>query len=630
MKRVLTALAVVGITIFALAGCNDYGNTFQANTGAQITTLSPRQITAGSPSFTLTITGSGFVPQTYITWNNQRLPTLDITDSAGDVLQVYATIPASLVAKEGSALIVTHNPYSGAGNNGLSNPLNFMIDAVTQPNPVPLLQSISPTNATVGAVGAAGVTLMVAGSDFVTGSPGAVVCWTPPAQPPPAPAPIPVLLGVVTPPTPSATQTTVNIPQSLLMTAGTAAVTVLNPPYNSPPCGATGGGITSTSLAFTIVAPNPVPTLTSISPTSVSAGSPSFTLMVVGTNFITNLDPTQATMVNWMAGGTTTALPVLTSPAATTTQISVTVPASLVATAGSANVFVVNPPNRAATPPGGGGGKSSSQAFTIGPAPEVVKAQSAAEETPAVSADGRYVAYTAMQGQYAAIFFRDTCAGAGTICLPKTFLVSESSDGDGANDESHSPSISADGRYVAFASSATNLLSPTKASSELAAVSGPGRQVYLRDTCTGAASGCVPSTQLVSTDPSGQLVGTESILPSVSASGRFVAFVAVTQSKSPAGGTTANNNSASSGGYRQVFVRDTCLGAASCTPKTTRISLQPGDGTESDPAAATPAGPALSGDAKKIALTGGGTAVLFMQSVAVDDRLFVAALGQSR
>jgi hypothetical protein len=77
-------------------------------------------------------------------------------------------------------------------------------------------------------------------------------------------------------------------------------------------------------------------------------------------------------------------------------------------------------------------------------------------------------------------------------------------------------------------------------------------------------------------------------------------------------------------------VRDTCLGASSCTAKTTRVSLQPGDGTENTPAEATPAGPALSGDAKKIALNGGGTAVLFMRSVAVDDRVFVAALGQSQ
>src|SRR5277367_3414902 len=98
MKRALTALAVALLAIFVIAGCNDYGNTFQANTGAQITTLSPSNIAASSPSFTLTINGSGFVTQTYITWNGQKLTTIDVLDSAGDVVQVSAMIPANLVA----------------------------------------------------------------------------------------------------------------------------------------------------------------------------------------------------------------------------------------------------------------------------------------------------------------------------------------------------------------------------------------------------------------------------------------------------------------------------------------------------------------------------------------------------
>src|SRR5277367_5010486 len=146
MKTFLTAVAVAlmaFVAVFAVSGCNDYGNTFQNNTGAQITTLSPSNIAAGSSSFTLTISGGGFVTQTYITWNNQKLTTTDVTDAAGDVLQVSAVIPANLVATAGKALILTHNPFSGAGNNGLSNPLNFIITPSTPPIPVPMLQSIN-------------------------------------------------------------------------------------------------------------------------------------------------------------------------------------------------------------------------------------------------------------------------------------------------------------------------------------------------------------------------------------------------------------------------------------------------------------------------------------------------------
>jgi hypothetical protein len=123
-------------------------------------------------------------------------------------------------------------------------------------------------------------------------------------------------------------------------------------------------------------------------------------------------------------------------------------------------------------------------------------------------------------------------------------------------------------------------------------------------------------------------VGAEGILPSVSASGRFIAFLAVTpsptSSKSAAQAKSAAV-SANNSGYRQVFVRDTCLGATSCTPKTTRISLQPGDASTTD---AKPAGPALSGNSAQVALPDASVAAtLFTRSVAVDDRVFLALTG---
>src|SRR5262249_52301138 len=159
--------------------------------------------------------------------------------------------------------------------------------------------------------------------------------------------------------------------------------------------------------------------------------------------------------------------------------------------------------------------------------------------------------------------------------------------------------------------------------------------IYLRDTCSGAtaAASCVPATQLVSSDPEGALVGTESILPSVSASGRFVAFLAVTPSHERASAAAGSSKSAPSpqgpaksagapnSGFRQVFVHDTCLGAAPCTPKTTRISLQPGDTSGTN---AKPAGPALSNNSSHVAVPGASSATIFTRSIAVDDRVFLA------
>ncbi len=54
MKRSWTALAVALMAIFAVGGCNDYGNTFQNNTGALVSFLAPAQISAGNGDFTLT------------------------------------------------------------------------------------------------------------------------------------------------------------------------------------------------------------------------------------------------------------------------------------------------------------------------------------------------------------------------------------------------------------------------------------------------------------------------------------------------------------------------------------------------------------------------------------------------
>src|ERR1700693_227393 len=99
MKRSWTALAVALISILAVASCNDYGNTFQNNTGASVTFLSPSNISAGSPDFTLTINGSGFVAQTYVTWNGKKLNTtvtLDTTKTV--VIGVTEVVPAALVA----------------------------------------------------------------------------------------------------------------------------------------------------------------------------------------------------------------------------------------------------------------------------------------------------------------------------------------------------------------------------------------------------------------------------------------------------------------------------------------------------------------------------------------------------
>jgi len=224
--------------------------------------------------------------------------------------------------------------------------------------------------------------------------------------------------------------------------------------------------------------------------------------------------------------------------------------------------------------------------------------------------DARFVAYTAPQNGHTQIFLRDTCTGAAADCQPHTALLSAAADSTPGNADSNTPSMSADGRFVAFSSAATNLVASTPA----------GRQIFLRDTCIGAAASCAPETTLVSADESGALSGNDNLLPSVSSSGRFIAFLSVTASKYPASSGSANS------GYRQIFVLDTCFGATvSCTPKMTRLSLLPGD---TNSTSGKPAGPAISSSAQAVGVSSAVAPTLFTRSVTVDDQVFLALTKQ--
>ncbi|MFA6365253.1 MAG: dockerin type I domain-containing protein [Candidatus Paceibacterota bacterium] len=97
-------------------------------------------------------------------------------------------------------------------------------------------------------------------------------------------------------------------------------------------------------LTVSVSTANPVPTTTSISPTSTTAGGSQFTLTVNGTNFVTN------SLVYWNGSARTTTF-------VSATQLTATIPANDVAAVGTASVTVVNP-----TP---GGGTSNAQVFTI-------------------------------------------------------------------------------------------------------------------------------------------------------------------------------------------------------------------------------------------------------------------------
>ena len=89
---------------------------------------------------------------------------------------------------------------------------------------------------------------------------------------------------------------------------------------------------------------NPVPVLTSLNPTSANAGGANFTLTVNGSNFM------NGSVVRWNGSNRTTTY-------ISSTQLTASIPAADIATAGSANVTVFNP--------GQGGGTSNVTTFSI-------------------------------------------------------------------------------------------------------------------------------------------------------------------------------------------------------------------------------------------------------------------------
>lgn len=122
-----------------------------------ITSLAPNSVNAGSPAFTLTVNGAGFVSNSVVRWNGQNRTTTFINGT-----QLTAQIPATDVQTAGTAEVTVFNAMPGGG---LSNPLTFGINDA--PNPTPAITSLNPNTVTAGG---AGFNLIVTGTNFVTGS----------------------------------------------------------------------------------------------------------------------------------------------------------------------------------------------------------------------------------------------------------------------------------------------------------------------------------------------------------------------------------------------------------------------------------------------------------------------------
>ena len=156
----------------------------------------------------------------------------------------------------------------------------------------------------------------------------------------------------------------------------------------------------------------------------------------------------------------------------------------------------------------------------------------AGSSEPAITPDGRYVAFTSTASDLVEddgngqndVFVHDIQTGS-------TILATVAFDGGESDNFSGRPAISSDGRYVAFQSMASNLVADDQ--------NGMGQDVFVRDLVAG-------TTELVSVDHLAEGSDGQSNFPAISADGHLVAF------SSDATNLIADDTN----GQSDIFVRD--------------------------------------------------------------------------
>ncbi|MGA9885558.1 MAG: hypothetical protein WBQ34_17710 [Candidatus Acidiferrales bacterium] len=550
-----------------LAGCQE-----QVNFPAPVLqSISPTEVQAGEPALTLTISGRGFTPSSSVLWASSAIPSGGLVSTYDAATgQLLAQVPGSYIQSPGQASIYVETPQPGGGTTAS---ITFTINP--NPSAVPEISGLTPTAV---AAGSAGFTLGISGKNFVSQS---VVLVNGNAR---------------TTTFVNATSVQVTLGAGDVASAGTLQISVLNPPPD---------GGSSNGFGFNVN--YPVPSVTSLSPSSALAGSASVSLVLTGTNYV----PESAILINGAPR---------TTSYSSATQVSATLSAGDLTQGGVMQVQVANPAP--------GGGTSSILAFAVNPTdtvglPDLVDyaydgAQAnngicgtlaacangiptLASAGPSVSTTGEYVAFASTSTNLllnqanaaSAIFLRDTCLSSTTSstgasgCSPKTLLVNLGVSGALPNGPADQPSIDSTGAHVAYTSTATNLVS-------YASVNGATQQVYWQTTClsgsstTGCTStGSIGTAALVSVAVDGVTPGNgNSYDPIISSDGEYVAFVSLATNL--VSGVTVD------GVTPQVYIRNTCNAVppanGSCTPTTYLISTPdgttPGDGASSAPAIA--------------------------------------------
>ncbi|MCU0226828.1 MAG: IPT/TIG domain-containing protein [Bryobacterales bacterium] len=248
-----------------------------------ISQVSPNTAVAGSSAVAITVTGGNFQSGAVV-----RFGAVNLTTTFDSASSLGAVIPTGLLNTLQTVQITVRNP-----DGQLSSGQPFTVEAAP-----PTLTSLSPSSAVQNG---SGFTVTVTGSSFQS---GAVVRF----------GTVDLATTFV-----NANSLTANLPAAQLTEARTVSVSVRNP-----------DGKLSGSQSFTVTAQADSPTITSLAPDRLPAGSPASVLTLTGTNFVSGS--------RVLFRGTQ-----LTPSATTSTSITVTVPATLLELADIVQVRVLNP-----------------------------------------------------------------------------------------------------------------------------------------------------------------------------------------------------------------------------------------------------------------------------------------------
>ncbi len=579
----------------------------------QVTALNPAHVIAGSSGLELNITGTNFVSQSTVYVNGSNRATTYNSSTS-----LLATINPNDLLTPGTLQITVVNPQPGGGS---STPASLYVETA-----VPTISAVSPTNAQAG--GAGSVLITVTGTGFLSQYSNITVNGVP-------------LVTTVN----GSTSALTSLTPANLLPAGVNQVRVVNAGPGGGTSNILTFAVNPTHLlglpVLVDLAADGSQAANGIcgGPTACASDSLGLTTSTAGPStggtgqyvafasvshnlVLTDLNPAADVYVRNTCLGVSSCLPgtavvssdpngnaangVSSEPSvssdgthaaftslATNLVSTVTVPAGTsqaywrpvcLPTATTACVINLN---------------SSYDTQLVSISADGQSAGNGPSYNPVISPDGEYVAFVSLatnlvsnitaNGTTPQVYIRDTCnistivtTNQGT-CVPTTYLVSTPDGVTFGNGPSSNPSISVDGLFVSFTSTAANLGStaPNTAGAS---------EIFERSTCittiTSTDNTCTPVTTLISTPDGTTPADGASIQSSISScgsatvttttvctssaefNGRFIAFA-----------STAMNLVTGVGPMQEIYVRDTCLGVATtttCTPSTTLVSTPNG------------------------------------------------------